>query len=162
MEISLDLRLPRDAASVPAARRLLDSSPCALGVDAAIRGDIELMLTEACTNAIRHAGRGGEYTVRVGILDERCVIKVIDSGPGYGAGPGNGAGPGEAPGPLSEHGRGMLLMRALADGVRFGTAARQGALVSLEKHLHYGRDTLGSLLADHAGDGRWRGGVCGS
>jgi len=158
MEISLDLRLPRDAASVPAARRLLDSSLCALGVDAAIRGDIELMLTEACTNAIRHVGRGGEYTVRVGILDERCVIKVIDSGPGYGAGPGNGAGPGEAPGPLSEHGRGMLLMRALADGVRFGTAARQGALVSLEKHLHYGRDTLGSLLADHAGDGRWRGG----
>ncbi|GLW66154.1 hypothetical protein Arub01_43980 [Actinomadura rubrobrunea] len=154
MEINLDLRFPRDAASVPAARRLLDSSLCTLGVDAAIRGDIELLLTEACTNAIRHAADGEEYTVRVGILDEHCVIKVIDSGPGFG-GDGDGSGP-----LMAEHGRGLLLMRALADAVRFGSVhPRRGALVALEKHLHYGHGSLGSRLADLAPDGRWDGGV---
>jgi anti-sigma regulatory factor (Ser/Thr protein kinase) len=155
MEISLDLRLPRDTASVPAARRLLDSSLAALGVDAAIRDDIELLLTEACTNAIRHAQHGEEYTVRVGILDEHCVIKVIDSGRGFGHG---ARAAGNDPDP--EHGRGLLLMRTLADAVRFGTVHQHGALVSLEKHLHYRHDSLGSRLADHdgAGGGPVRGG----
>jgi anti-sigma regulatory factor (Ser/Thr protein kinase) len=144
MEISLDLRLPRDVASVPAARRLLDSSLAALGVDATIRDDIELMLTEACTNAIRHAGFGEEYTVRVGIQDELCVIKVIDSGRGFGTGE-----RGEGAGPVAEYGRGLLLMRALADTVRFGSVYQHGALVALEKHLRYRRNSLGSRLADH-------------
>lgn len=45
MEISLDLQLPRDAASVPATRRLLDAALAALGVEDQIRDDIEVMLT---------------------------------------------------------------------------------------------------------------------
>lgn len=58
MEISLDLQLPRDAASVPATRRLLDAALAALGVEDQIRDDIEVMLTEACTNVIKHAEHG--------------------------------------------------------------------------------------------------------
>lgn len=140
VEISLDLLLPRDAASVPATRRLLDAALTALGVEDQIRGDIEMMLTEACTNVIRHAERGADYTVRAVIHDRHCVIKVIDSGTGFDA---------ERvphPEPAAERGRGLLIMRTLADDVRFRSLPEDGALVALEKHLRYGEDSLGGLL----------------
>ncbi|TDC97861.1 ATP-binding protein [Actinomadura sp. 7K507] len=147
MEISLDLLLPRDAASVPATRRLLDAALTALGVEDEIRDDIEVMLTEACTNVIRHAEHGADYTVRATIQDCRCMIKVIDSGTGF------DAGRVPHPEPVAEQGRGLLIMRALADDVRFRTLPQDGALVSLEKHLRYGEDSLGGLLtADGIGD----------
>ncbi|MFI0372399.1 ATP-binding protein [Actinomadura sp. 1N219] len=140
MEISLDLLLPREAASVPATRRLLDAALTALGVDAEIRDDIEVMLTEACTNVIRHAEDGAGYTVRATIHDRHCVIKVIDAGHGFD--------PGDVPdpGPGAERGRGLLIMRTLADDVRFRTLPQNGALVALEKRLHYGEDSFGVLL----------------
>ncbi|WP_325050843.1 ATP-binding protein [Actinomadura spongiicola] len=140
VEISLDLLLPRDAASVPATRRLLDAALTALGVDDQIRGDIEVMLTEACTNVIRHAERGVGYTVRATIQDRRCLIKVIDSGRGF------DAANVPDPGPSEERGRGLLIMKALADDVRFRSLPDAGALVALEKRLRYGEDSLGVLL----------------
>ncbi|WP_433462436.1 ATP-binding protein [Spirillospora sp. CA-128828] len=136
----MDLLLPRDAASVPATRRLLAAALAALGVEDHIRSDIEMMLTEACTNVIKHAEHGADYTVRAMIQDRRCVIKVIDSGAGFDA---------ERvprPDPVAEHGRGLLIMRTLADDVRFSSFPEEGALVALEKHLTYGEDSLGGLL----------------
>jgi anti-sigma regulatory factor (Ser/Thr protein kinase) len=140
VEISLDLLLPRDAASVPATRRLLDAALAALGVEEHIRDDIEMMLTEACSNVIRHADHGARYTVRATIQDRRCTIKVIDSGTGFDAG--------RVPLPdlSAEHGRGLLIMQSLADEVRFASFPEDGALVSLEKRLSYGENSLGGLL----------------
>ncbi|WP_347813572.1 ATP-binding protein [Actinomadura sp. 6K520] len=145
MEISLDLLLPRDAASVPATRRLLHAALTALGVEEQIRDDIEVMLTEACTNVIKHAEHGADYTVRATIQDSRCLIKVIDSGTGFDAGvlP--------APELADEQGRGLMIMRMLADDVRFRSFMHDGALVSLEKNLRYGKGSLGGLLT--AGNG---------
>ena len=145
MEISLDLLLPRDAASVPATRRLLDAALTALGVEDEIRVDIEVMLTEACTNVIRHAEHGAAYTVRATIQDRRCLIKVIDGGTGFDA----AAIP--RPDRNAEHGRGLMIMKSLADDVRFATYLQDGALVALEKRLRYGEDSLGGLLMN--GDG---------
>ncbi|WP_131741471.1 ATP-binding protein [Actinomadura roseirufa] len=150
MEISLDLLLPRDAASVPATRRILDSALRALGVDDQICGDIEVMLTEACTNVIRHATEGDDYTVRVTILDRRCVIKVIDSGGGFDPG---GV---PDPDPGAEEGRGLLIIRTLADDVRFTSFPEDGALVALEKDLEYGEDSLGGRLAGLRANGGGR------
>ncbi|GAA4291439.1 hypothetical protein GCM10023178_64450 [Actinomadura luteofluorescens] len=140
MEITMDLVLPRDVASVPATRKLLDAALAALGVEGHIRDDIEMMLTEACTNVIKHAEHGADYTVRATIQDRRCVIKVIDSGTGFDAAlvP--------LPDPAAEQGRGLMIMRALADDVRFASFPEDGALVALEKHLSYGEDSLGGLL----------------
>ncbi|WP_158588011.1 ATP-binding protein [Actinomadura logoneensis] len=145
VEINLELRLPGDSTSVPAARRLLDASLDTLGVDEPIRGDIELMLTEACTNVIRHAGAGDEYTVRVTIVDERCVIRVIDSGRGVDAEAVEKAG--RSASPTAESGRGLQIMRALADDMRFHTFPDHGSLVALEKHLKYGANSLGSRMS---------------
>ncbi|QKG20533.1 ATP-binding protein [Actinomadura verrucosospora] len=142
MDISLDLLLPRETASVPATRKILDASLQALGVDEQIRDDIEVMLTEACTNVIKHARHGDDYTVRAAIHDERCVIKVIDSGRGFDA---------EQipePDPISEAGRGLMIIRSLADDVRFDSYPEDGALVALEKHLDYAAGSIGGRLAD--------------
>lgn len=142
MDISLDLLLPRETASVPATRKILDASLQALGVAEDIRDDIEVMLTEACTNVIKHARRGDDYTVRAAIHDERCVIKVIDSGRGFDAArvPEPDAG--------SEAGRGLMIMRSLADDVRFDSYPEDGALVALEKHLDYAAGSIGGRLAE--------------
>ncbi len=136
----MDLVLPRDVASVPATRKLLDAALAALGVEGHIRDDIEMMLTEACTNVIKHAEHGADYTVRAMIQDRRCVIKVIDSGTGFDAAhiP--------QPDPSAENGRGLMIMEALADDVRFSSFPEDGALVALEKRLAYGEDSLGGLL----------------
>jgi anti-sigma regulatory factor (Ser/Thr protein kinase) len=185
VEISIDLRFPRDAASVPAVRRLLDASLDVLGVEEPIRGDIRLMLTEACGNVVQHAQAADAYTVRVQIMDERCVIKVIDHGRGFDpatitvtkasrsvdgtefpvTAESASMGDHETADPLSaaereavtepaEHGRGLLIMESLADEVRLSSLPEpeHGALVALEKRLHYGGDTLGSRLAGPSDD----------
>ena len=64
MEVKVALSLPRDAASVPVTRQVLDSCLERLGVMPATRHDIALALSEACANVIQHAGPGEEYEVQ--------------------------------------------------------------------------------------------------
>ena len=61
MEIRFTLQLPRDALSVPVVRRVLNSSMRTLGVAEDCLTDIEIALTEACTNVLDHAAAGDEY-----------------------------------------------------------------------------------------------------
>jgi anti-sigma regulatory factor (Ser/Thr protein kinase) len=152
VKICLDLRLPRDAASVPVIRRLLDSSLGVLGVDGPIREDIRLMLTEACSNVIRHAEHSDDYTVRAAIIDDRCLIKVLDTGTGFPDRPIPQQPAGETaddPSAMPEHGRGLNIIRALADDYRFTSLPENGALVTLEKHLEYDKDADGAALFQH-------------
>src|SRR4051794_37451584 len=105
VEIKFTLQLPRDALSVPVVRRVLDSSMRTLGVSEDCLTDIEIALTEACTNVLDHAAQGDEYEVVAGLDDSRCVIEVIDTGRGFDA---EQLGHGEAD-PTSEQGRGIQL-----------------------------------------------------
>lgn len=141
MGVRLDLRLPRDASSVPVIRRLVDGSLRVLGVDRSTRGDIELMLTEACSNVVRHAGAGDHYRVSASVEDDSCVVCVSDMGRGF-----DSTAVGTAAANTDEHGRGMQIMRALADEVRFTTVPGNGALVSLAKSLQYAADAPGRRL----------------
>ncbi|MBO2451267.1 ATP-binding protein [Actinomadura barringtoniae] len=143
MEISLTLRLPRDAASVPMVRQVLDSSLETLGVEEPVRDDLMLILSEACGNVIRHAQDCDDYSVLVAIVDDDCLIKVLDSGDGFGEGLDAAERP---PSLIAEHGRGMLIMKALADQVEFRSSPEEGVLVAMEKRLRYGEDTLGHRL----------------
>src|ERR1700760_3989131 len=79
MEIKMALYLPRDAASVPVTRRVLDRCLETLGVTPDTRADIALALSEACGNVIQHAGPGEEYEVLVSARDRRCVIEVVNT-----------------------------------------------------------------------------------
>jgi serine/threonine-protein kinase RsbW len=140
VEATIALRLPRDAASVPLIRRMFDAALRSLGVETTVRGDIELMLSEACSNVIKHAGPSDEYIVSAGVYDELCVIRVLDTGRGFDPDQVREAKPG------SEDGRGLQIMRALADDVRFSNRHEHGSVVCLEKRLRFAPGTAGSQL----------------
>ena len=133
MEIKFTLQLPRDALSVPVVRRVLNSSMQTLGVAEDCLTDIEIALTEACTNVLDHAAAGDEYEVIAGLDDNACVIEVIDTGRGFDA---EKLGHIDAD-PSAEEGRGIQLIRALVDKVHFRSRAESGTIVHLEKELQY-------------------------
>ena len=133
--LRLALNLPRDAATVPMARRILDQALTTLGVEPGCRGDIGLILTEACANVIEHARDIDDYEITIDITDVRCVIHVINDGTvidpdrlvlatsmtdvelaalDFAA--------------LDEHGRGLHIMRSVADEL-YVTPALSGGLV---------------------------------
>ncbi|WP_326689329.1 MULTISPECIES: ATP-binding protein [unclassified Streptomyces] len=129
------LRLRREAASVPLARRLLLSSMEAAGVDPDIAYDMSLALSEACANAVEHGtdtrGRAGAYRVSAYLEGNRCRIEVADTGPGFPTESEPMTGAGEA-----ESGRGLFLIESLADHVRFrNRPGSRGAVVSFDKVL---------------------------
>src|SRR4051794_34126671 len=83
VEIKLKLSLPRDELSVPVIRRMTASAMKVLGVDERCAADLQLALTEACTNVLDHAQEGDEYEVSAGIFDSMCVVEVVDTGHGF-------------------------------------------------------------------------------
>lgn len=115
MQFSLNLSLPRDARYVGLLRNVTACIFNDLGAPREAVGDIELALTEACANAVRHAIGTAEYTVEVTIDADGCEIEVADVGPGFEP-PVND---GEDPDTDTETGRGLLLMRALVDDLQF-------------------------------------------
>lgn len=131
MEISLALALPRDGLSVPVARRVLSTSLHALGVEPDVVSDIEIALTEACTNVLDHVADGEEYEVSCRVTDTECLINVRDTGPGF-SHESHGFADAAAG---AEGGRGIQLMRALVDRVMFESVAGDGTVVHLEKRL---------------------------
>src|SRR4051794_28058855 len=86
-----------------------------LGVAEECLTDIELALTEACTNVLDHATAGDEYEVVAGLDDSACIIEVVDTGRGFDA---DHLGHAEAD-PSAEEGRGIQLIRALVDPHHF-------------------------------------------
>ncbi|OAH15060.1 ATP-binding protein [Streptomyces jeddahensis] len=145
MSMWWSLHLRREAASVPLARRLLIGTMETAGVDPDISYDLSVALSEACANAVEHGGEAapggsaGAYRVTAYLDGEKCRIEVADSGPGFPAGrPRPAARPAAAD---AEHGRGLCLIRELADHVQFGNKpGRGGAVVSFDKTLKWRED----------------------
>src|SRR5487761_1355919 len=133
VEIKMVLYLPRDVASVPVSRQVLDSCLDTLGVAPDTREDIALALTEACANVIQHAGPGDEYEVLASARAGRCIIEVVNTGQGA------------AVVPPAEHGRGLKIMDAVVDNLRL-TGTRDGTTVHFEKTLRYVPGAPGELL----------------
>jgi serine/threonine-protein kinase RsbW len=131
MHIELTLSLPRDAVSVPLTRHLAARALDELGVEEQCASDIEIALTEACTNVLEHVGEGHEYEVRLHISDHLCVIEVLDDGSGFDAAALGYRDAAQG----AEGGRGIQLMRALVDRVNFTNREQEGTVVHLEKHL---------------------------
>lgn len=132
MEVRLALSLPRDRSTVPLTRRVLDSALVVLGVTRECRDDIGLAVGEACANAVTHAEHGADYEVTVTIHEDRCVIDVVDDG--------TGMDPGEIPevvGPDEETGRGLRIIRALADVVELRRRDPKGAALRIIKRLQH-------------------------
>jgi serine/threonine-protein kinase RsbW len=146
VEITLVLNLPRDAASVPVTRQVLDGCLETLGVTPDTRADIALALSEACANVIRHAGSGAEYEVQASARNGQCAIEVVNTGSGDGqpAPAGSVTDAGEAGGidltgdpvpATAESGRGLKIINAVVDNLQLTGSTSQGTIVHFEKTL---------------------------
>jgi serine/threonine-protein kinase RsbW len=138
VEIDFVLCLPRDGASVPVVRHICGDALRTLGVEDDCVGDLELAVTEACTNVLDHAaGTDDEYGVTFSIEDDKATIRVTDEGIGF-----DHATPRAESLPSDESGRGILLMTALVDDLRFVSKPDEGTIVHLEKSLGLKEDSV--------------------
>ena len=140
MHLQLRLRLPGEERSVPVVRRVLGHALDVLGVRRDCVNDLELVISEACTNVLDHAGPRDEYAVLVVIDGRDCTIEVCDEGSGFSHPP--PAPPGTLIDPDAEHGRGVQLMRALVDRLDFTAGDDRGTVVRLHKTLTYTSTSL--------------------
>lgn len=95
--------------------------------------DIELALTEACTNVLLHAGDAVdqyEVTVEIDLDAGLCNMEVLDGG-----GFDYAALSFKAAALSAEGGRGMHLIGALTDEVRFASDAGAATRVQMVKRL---------------------------
>jgi serine/threonine-protein kinase RsbW len=130
MRMSVRLHLPREADSVPAVRRLLRCALTILHVDRQSGTDLEIALTEACANVVKHAAGADRFEVHLDVAEDRCAIDVLDNGSGFDPDADDGD---ASPAADSERGRGLFLIKALSDNVRMHSAPRSGSLIHFEK-----------------------------
>ena len=95
---------------------------------------LNLVLTEAMTNAIRHANEGDpdkELHITITILEKTLKILVYDEGQGFDIN--------SLPAPdfqnLDEHGRGVYIIRTLMDHVVYRKHGK-GHVLEMEKQFH--------------------------
>ncbi len=95
--------------SVPAARRELREVLAAWGwSDADRQADLLVICSELITNAVTHASEpGDQIRVRLQEIDGDCRLEVHDRRPDLL--------PPRTPRPRGEHGRGLLLVKGLAE-----------------------------------------------
>ncbi|MGH2754627.1 MAG: ATP-binding protein [Actinomycetota bacterium] len=143
------LCLPRDAGSVPVVRHVCRDALLKLGVAEDCVSDIELALTEACTNVLHHASGEDQYEVSVDVDADRCKIEVVDTGAGF-----DHASVGISTASHSaESGRGIFLMRALVDDLDFVSEPDQGTVVRFVKTLSLEPDSMLRVLSLDGKDG---------
>ncbi|WP_326598134.1 ATP-binding protein [Streptomyces sp. NBC_01803] len=144
MSIWWSLQLRREAASVPLARRILLGAMETVGVDADISHELCVALSEACSNAVQHGGDRSEvYRVTASIHGDVCRIEVTDRGPGFPWGATIPLVLRREPCELSSSGRGLGLIEALSDRVRFDNQPGMGgAIVTFDKVLKWREGAL--------------------
>jgi serine/threonine-protein kinase RsbW len=125
--------IPRDTSTLPLVRHLANHSLSEIGVERGCIGDVEVALTEACANVIEHTGDEDEYSVAIEISDRQVEIRVVDTGRGFDF---ETLGQ-DAADHTAEGGRGIQLMRALVDRIKFVSEPESGTVVHLVKQLEF-------------------------
>ena len=140
MDCRFTLCVPRDEASVPVVRHVCRDALLMLGVGDDCVSQIELAVTEACTNVLRHVkGTDAEYKVAVVVNETECQIRLIDSAGEFFAHEEQGR---EEAHPDAESGRGIFLMRAMVDELKFASQPESGSVVHLVKKLELKEDSI--------------------
>ena len=125
------LCLPRDSSTLSVVRHIAAAALQELGVVTEEIDDVSLALTEAAANVVKHSGEGDQYEVHLILENSTCEIRVIDTGHGFDS----SSLAVSMAGPSEEQGRGMALMAALVDSVRFESRPEDGTMVHLVKDL---------------------------
>lgn len=142
MRISFSLSLPRDSATVPVVRRICRDALSVLGVSEDCNGAIQVAVSEACTNVLKHVeGTAQVYEVALSVDESICSISVVDTGAGFDHSPYSTNGDG-ALSTTAEGGRGIFLMRAMVDQLEFTSEPESGTIVHLVKRLDFEPDSV--------------------
>jgi serine/threonine-protein kinase RsbW len=144
MNVSFSLCLPREEASVPIVRHLASEMMVDLGVARGCIDDIELALTEGCTNVLKHAARDQEdYEVEISINTDDAEFHICDTGGEFDVARISS----EPVSHEAERGRGMQLMRAIVDELEVESAPDKGTVVRFKKPLEFTDDSVVKRLA---------------
>lgn len=123
------IEFPAKAENIALAEKMIDEACTRHSVHENLYGNILIALTEAVNNAIHH-GNGldpaKKVTLGYELRGDRLVFLVSDQGPGFDYA--NLPDPTDPQNLEKPHGRGVFLMRALADEVEF---ADNGATVAM-------------------------------
>jgi anti-sigma regulatory factor (Ser/Thr protein kinase) len=128
--VNVEARWPPVATSVPAARRF--ATEALAGLPEATVDMVALMVSELATNAVIHADT--EFDLWIDRTAALVRVEVSDSGGGVAAA--------HHPAPTEFHGRGLLLVEALAD--RWGVVR---ASAGLGKTVWFAVDLASGSLA---------------
>ena len=158
MILRLSLKLPEDEIYVRTTRLL---SRCLLEdiqVDKATISDVESIVTELCSNVVRHArSKATCFEVTLEYYKPKVVITVTDEGEGFVREEVPPAGSMRPDGKGGERlgGWGLALLEGMADKVDFTTTDPHGTTVRVEKKLHYNteEDASAATERDKGGGG---------
>ena len=130
---TVELRISARPENLSLARLALAGVGATIGAPAEVIADLKVAVTEACTNAIKHAYRSGEedgIVVSYSASGETISIRVEDRGVGFD--PENPFRGGRLNG--DSHGMGLMIIRALADELEV-TSDSSGTRVVFLKHF---------------------------
>jgi serine/threonine-protein kinase RsbW len=91
------------------------------------------------------AGTNDSYAVTVEVNESRCEIRVVDTGRGFDHETLNALGLSDVDG-SAESGRGIFLMRAMVDQIKFSNEPETGTVVHLTKTLVLEPDSVLAAL----------------
>jgi serine/threonine-protein kinase RsbW len=133
---SIHLSLPSDVACVRPLHAFVQEVAAHGGMEGERANEFALAVEEALVNAIEHGNRGDRRKrvhVEIGCDPREIVVRVTDEGGGFRVE--------EVPDPTAPEnlertsGRGILFMRAFADGVAFEPVPGRGTSVILRKRF---------------------------
>jgi serine/threonine-protein kinase RsbW len=119
------LSIRSDFHEIPRVEALVDKVCNGLGVNEDFYGNVLIAVTEAVNNAIEHGNRGSadmKVSVAVGDSSDEFCFSVEDQGEGFDFN--NLPDPTAPENILKENGRGIFLMRNLADEIVFEEGGR--------------------------------------
>jgi serine/threonine-protein kinase RsbW len=118
--LQLDIKVPNQTRYLELVGRIGEDLAREFGEEAVGEGDLaqqlNVVLTEAMANAIRHAHEGDPdktIQITISLSDEELLIRVYDHGPGFDF----DSACAREPEKLEEHGRGIYIIRCLMDTV---------------------------------------------
>jgi anti-sigma regulatory factor (Ser/Thr protein kinase) len=122
MLLQCAIRLPRDVELVTDFRHDVDRAlRDDLGVGAADRADVGLVVSEVCTNVLTHLTRGDQYDVELLADGQACVIEVHEVTAGRrGEPPGGNA--------LAHSGSGLRIVAGVAASLQVNDEDHPGLL----------------------------------
>jgi serine/threonine-protein kinase RsbW len=130
--IKMTLDLPAEAPFVSLCRNMTQTLLGGMDVVQEDVEDVELIVGETCANVVRHAYGDSDcrYTVEVAFAKDEVAVTVKDTGRGADLERWNAV-----PQDTWDHGRGLLLVRALAD--QFDYEVKDGTTIRAAVKLHY-------------------------